>query len=121
MAGTGAGRESAKPGMVARVLSRSVVSDSATLRTVARLAPLSTGFSRQECCGGLQCPPSGDLPDPGIEPVSRRLGALAGFLWPRQVESESPCGECCRVARGSRESDPQAPHPRMGGTGLGAL
>ena len=48
VAGTGAGRESAKPGMVARVLSRSVASDSARLRTVARLGPLSTGFSRQE-------------------------------------------------------------------------
>jgi len=27
------------------------------------------GFSRQEYCTGLPCPPSGDLPDPGIEPM----------------------------------------------------
>ena len=27
-------------------------------------------FSRQEYWSGLPCPPSGDLPDPGIEPVS---------------------------------------------------
>ena len=33
-------------------------------------APLSMGFSRQEYCSGLPCPPSGDLPDPGIEPAS---------------------------------------------------
>ena len=31
-------------------------------------APLSMGFSRQEYCSGLPCPPPGDLPHPGIEP-----------------------------------------------------
>ena len=31
-------------------------------------APLSMGFSRQESWSGLPCPPSGDLPDPGIKP-----------------------------------------------------
>ena len=40
----------------------------ATLWTVARQAPLSMGFSRQEYQSGLPCPPVGDLPDPGIEP-----------------------------------------------------
>ena len=61
------------------------------------------GFSRRQCCGGLQCPPSGDLPDPGIEPVSCRLGALAGFLCPRQAESGRPCGDAAErpVAPGS--------------------
>ena len=33
-------------------------------------APLSLGFSRQEHWSGLPFPPPGDLPDPGIEPVS---------------------------------------------------
>ena len=37
-----------------------------TLWTVARQAPLSRGFSRQECWSGLACPPPGDLPDPGL-------------------------------------------------------
>ena len=37
-------------------------------RTVARQAPLSMGFSRQEYWSGLLCPPPGDLPNPGIEP-----------------------------------------------------
>ena len=32
-----------------------------TLRTVARKAPLSIGFSRQEYWNGLPCPPLGDL------------------------------------------------------------
>ena len=34
--------------------------------TVAGQAPLSMGFSRQEYCSGLPCPPPGGLPDPGI-------------------------------------------------------
>ena len=35
-----------------------------TLWTVARQAPLSMGFSRQEHWSGLPFPPPGDLPDP---------------------------------------------------------
>ena len=42
--------------------------------TVAHQAPLSMGFSRQEYWSGLPCPPSGDFPDPGIEPVSPYIG-----------------------------------------------
>ena len=41
----------------------------ATLWIVAHQAPLSLGSSRQEYWSGLPCPPPGDLPDPGIEPV----------------------------------------------------
>ena len=41
-----------------------------TLLTVAHQAPLSMGLSRQEYWSGLPCPPPGDLPQPGIEPVS---------------------------------------------------
>ena len=40
-----------------------------TLWTVAVQAPLSKGFSRQEW-SGLLCPPPGNLPDPGTEPIS---------------------------------------------------
>ena len=36
------------------------------------------GFSRQEYCSGLSCPPPRDLPDPGIEPMSLTSPALAG-------------------------------------------
>ena len=38
--------------------------------TVVLQAPLSTRFSRQEYWSGFPCPPSGDLPNPGIEPAS---------------------------------------------------
>ena len=43
--------------------------------TIARQAPLSMGFSRQEYWSGLPCPSPGDLPDPGIEPRSPALQA----------------------------------------------
>ena len=36
--------------------------------TVARQAPLSMGFSRQESWSGLPGPPPGDLPNPGSNP-----------------------------------------------------
>ena len=36
------------------------------------------GFSRKECLIGLPCPPPGDLPDPGIEPVALMSPTLAG-------------------------------------------
>ena len=49
--------------------------------TVAHQAPLSTGFFRQEYWSGLPCPPPGDLPDPGIKPVSLMSPALAGVFF----------------------------------------
>ena len=57
-------------GMCYAVLSHSVVSDSATLWTVARQAPLSMGFCRQKYWSGLSCPSPGDLPYPGVETES---------------------------------------------------
>ena len=41
--------------------------------TVARQAPLSMGFSRQEYWSGLSFPSPEDLPDEGIEPGSSVL------------------------------------------------
>ena len=46
-----------------------------TLWTIVHQAPLSMGFSRQEYGSGLACPPSGDLPDPGIKSESPALQA----------------------------------------------
>ena len=60
------------------MLSHSVMSDSVTLWTVARQAPLSTRFSRNEYWSGFSCPPPGDLYDPRIEPVSLKSPALSG-------------------------------------------
>ena len=50
----------------------------ATPRTVARQAPLSMGFSRQEYWSGLPFPSPGDLPYPGIEPGSPARQAWRG-------------------------------------------
>ena len=45
---------------------------------LAHQAPLSMGFSRQECWSRMPCPCPEDLPKPGIEPVSLTSLALAG-------------------------------------------
>ena len=50
----------------------------ATRWTVARQAPLSLGFSRQEYWSGVPCSPPGDLPNPGIKSASPTSLALAG-------------------------------------------
>ena len=47
----------------------------ATPWTVACQAPLSMGFSWQECWSGLPFPSPGDLPEPGIELRSPTLQA----------------------------------------------
>ena len=44
--------------------------------TVARQAPLSTGFSRQVYGSGLPCPPPGELSNSGIESTSPVSPAL---------------------------------------------
>ena len=49
-----------------------------TLWLVAHQAPLSMGFSMQECWSELLCPPPGDLPNPETEPTSLTTPALAG-------------------------------------------
>ena len=58
----------------------SVVSDSFRPHGlyVAYQDPQSLGFSRQEYWSGLPFPSPGDLPDPGIEPISLMSPALAG-------------------------------------------
>ena len=63
-----------------------------TLWTVARQAPLSMGFSRQEYWSGLPCLPPCDLPDTGIEPVSPASPALAAGSLPL-----TPPGKSVRV------------------------
>ena len=61
-----------------------------TLWTVVRQAPLSMGFSRQECWGGLPRPPPGDLLAPGIKPTSLMSPAVAGRFFTTSTTWE-PC------------------------------
>ena len=60
-----------------------------TLCTIARQAPMSMGFSRQEYWSRLLCPPPGDLSDPGIEPVSLTTPVLAGMFSTSSATSEA--------------------------------
>ena len=60
--------------------------------TVARQAPLSMGFSRQENWSGLPFPPPRDLPDPGMEP---RYPALAGRFFTTEPPRKPVCVYVC--------------------------
>ena len=51
----------------------SIMSNSATSWTVAQKASLSMEFPKQEYCSGLPFPTPGDLPDPGIKPLSLEI------------------------------------------------
>ena len=68
----------------------SVVPDSVTPWTVAHQSPLSMGFSRKEYWSGLLCPPPGDLPNPGIEPVSLVSPALADGFFTTSTTYKAP-------------------------------
>ena len=67
----------------------------ALLWTVAHQAPLSMAFSRQEYWSGLPCPPSGDLPDPGIKATLLMSPALAGGFF-----TTSATWEALRTGKG---------------------
>ena len=69
-----------------------------TLWTVATQALLSVEFSRQESWSGLPCPPPGDLPDPGIEPVSLMSPALVDGFFTTSATREA-CWEAAEWAR----------------------
>ena len=62
----------------------------ATPWTVARQAPLSMGFPRQEYWSGLPCSPPGDLSDPGIEPMSLTSPALTGGFFTTSTTWKAP-------------------------------
>ena len=70
-----------------------------TLRTVARQASLSMGFSRQEYWSGLPFLIPGHLPDPGIEPASpvspARAGGFITTVPPGKPWRDVTWGPCC--------------------------
>ena len=67
--------------------------------TVARQAPLSMEFSRQEHWSGLSFPTPRDLPDPGIKPMSPALQVNSSL-------SETPGKYCLLLSRQSLELPP---------------
>ena len=61
------------------------------IQLLVTMVPLSMGLLRKECWSGKSLPSPGDLPDPGIEPVSPAL--QANFLLTELPEkSLSPSG-----------------------------
>ena len=62
----------------------------ATPWTVARQAPRSMRFSRQEYWSGLPFPSPGDLPDPGVEPESLESPALASRFFTTSASWQAP-------------------------------
>ena len=71
-------------------------------RTVAHQAPLFMAFSRPEHWSGLPCPPPGDLPNPGTEPMSPALQADS-------LSSEPP-GKPCRGYYATYETEGMGNH-----------
>ena len=95
-----------------------------TPRTVAHQAPLPMGFSRQEHWSGSPCPPPGDLPDPGIEPVPP---ALAGRFFTTELSGKPQCDKLRKSESGKswgrgqgsgRGSDGQVPSTTSAGPEL---
>ena len=72
------------------MLSRSVVSDSATPWAAAPQSSLSMEVSRQEYWSGLPFRLPGNLPGPGIESVSPVCPALAGRFFTTESHGKPP-------------------------------
>ena len=66
----------------------SVMSNSATVWTVVCQVPLFMELSRQKYQSGLSCPPPGDLPHPGIKPMSITSQALASRFFTTSATRE---------------------------------
>ena len=64
-----------------------------TLWTIGHQAPLSIGVPRQEYWSGLPFPSPGDLPNPGIKPISPVSPDLAGRFLPLR----SAIRECLKL------------------------
>ena len=77
-----------------------------TLWTVASQVPLSMGILKQEYWCELPCPPRGDLPDPGIDPMSLMSPALADRFFTTnatlEASKESESVSCSVIANSLR-------------------
>ena len=76
--------------------------------TVARQAPLSMELSRQECWSGLSFPSPGDIPDPGIKPVS---SSLPSEFFTTEPHGEPKNGLCVCVCAKLLQSCPTLCNP----------
>ena len=80
--------------------SRSCARLFATPRTVAHKAPLSMGFSRQECWSGLPFPSPGDLPNPRDRSwVSCIVGRFFTLWATREDNRGRGCSPKCHILK----------------------
>ena len=87
----------------------------ATAWTLAHRAPLSMGFSRHGYWSGLPCPPPGDLPDPGIKPISQVSCIGQWVLYPTSATWVAHCPARPRQTRGDgSDTTPECPAPPRG-------
>ena len=77
--------------------------------TIACQAPLFMEFSRQEYQSGLPFPPPGDLPNPGMEPVSP---ALAGGFFTAESSGKPNTNHAATQTKipGGAVNSPLHPH-----------
>jgi len=109
--GCGCSRWSCQGCMHAWMLNRfSHVQLFATPWTVPHQAPLSMEFSRQEYWSRLPFPSPGDLPDPGISPMSPASPALQAdsYCW---ATREVPCQGCAGETEHTRPAFPSCLQP----------
>ena len=71
----------------------------ATPWTVVHQGPLSIGFSRQEYWSAFPVPPLGDLPKPGIEPMSPAFRIAGGFFIADPLGKPGAFSRICQVAK----------------------
>ena len=72
------------------------------------------GFSRQECWSGLPWPPPGDLPSPGIEPLSLMSPAVADGFFTISIAVfviQLPNYVWCFTHHGLQHARPPCPSP----------
>ena len=89
------------------------MSNSATPTTAARQAPLSMGFSRQEYWSGLPCPPSGDLPDPGVPHTTGRFFTMWASRQGLAFKAQRLVHTRCVHDPAPRPPLPQGPSPHF--------
>ena len=70
----------------------------ATPWTVIHQGPLSIGFSRQEYWSAFPVPPLGDLPKPGIEPMSPAFCIAGRFFIADPLGKPGALSRICQIA-----------------------
>ena len=74
------------------------------LWTVGCQAPSTEGFPRQEYWSGLPFLPSGDLPDPGIKPMSPVAPAVVGGFLTTEPSGKPEVRAAGRLRHGEKRS-----------------